>query len=140
MTEFRFRAGFRVNEAGLARQVQPILRRTHSSLTRRIHAQAVADVPVRTGHLGRSHRELPQVFRSPFHVSGGVGAFATYAAPVHEGSRAHRITAKNGKALRFIGSSGDAVFRRSVWHPATRARPWLLNAARRVVATDPRVH
>lgn len=139
MTGFRARADFQVNDAGLARQVQPILRRTHSSFTRQGMAQAMADVPVRTGHLGRSHRELPQTFAGPFRVSGGVGAFADYAAPVHQGARAHRITARHAKALRFM-QNGNEVFRRSVWHPGTRARPWLLNAVTRRISADPRVH
>ena len=136
--EFHFR-GFEVNDAGLARQVQPILRRTHSSFTRRGANQARADVPVRTGNLGRSIREDPQVFRGPFYVSGGVTAHARYAAAVHQGSRPHVIRARNGGYLHFYWH-GREVFTRSVNHPGTRARPFLFNGVSRAIATDPRVH
>lgn len=47
-----------------------------------------------------------------------------YAAPVHEGSRPHKIVPRNAKALKFtIG--GRTVFARSVWHPGTTANPFI---------------
>lgn len=47
-----------------------------------------------------------------------------YAAPVHEGSRPHKIVAKRAKALKFnIG--GRTVFAKSVWHPGTTANPYI---------------
>lgn len=129
---------FDVNQAGLERQAQPILRRTHSSLTRQIDAQAKVNAPVRTGHLGRSVREDPQTWPSPLHVSGGVTAHAKYAAAVHQGSRPHVIRPRTKKALAFVWRGQPVVFR-SVNHPGTKARPFLLNAARQVIAADPRV-
>ena len=51
-----------------------------------------------------------------------------YAASIDTGSKAHRITAKNGKALRFMSRSGVMIFRRSVWHPGTRPYKFLYNA------------
>jgi hypothetical protein len=132
------RVDFKVNRAGLEAQAAPILRRFHSSLTRRIATQARVDVPVRTGHLGRSIREDPQRFVGPFRVTGGVTAHARYAAAVHEGSRPHVIRARPGKALSFMWH-GERVFFRKVNHPGTRARPFLRNAAARVVASDPRI-
>lgn len=130
---------FRVNEAGLAGQVSPILRRTHSSLTRQIANQARINVPVLTGNLGRSIREDPQVFQGPFRVTGGVTAHANYAAPVHEGSRPHIIRARHAQFLHFFWR-GREVFVKSVRHPGTRSRPFLRNAAHTVIARDPRVH
>jgi hypothetical protein len=130
---------FDINRVGLERQVPPILRKVHSSLTRKTATQAKVDVPVRTGHLGRSIREDPQVFTGPFRVTGGVTAHAKYAAAVHEGSRPHVIRARRAKALHFVWH-GREVFFRKVNHPGTRARPFLRNAAVRVVASDPRIH
>ena len=133
----RVLARIEINEAALERESGRDLRAFHRSLTRRIANQARADVPVRTGNLGRTIGEMPQVY-TPFHVDGGVEATADYAAPVHEGSRPHRIAARNAEMLRFVWH-GQEVFRRSVWHPGTRARPFLRNAGHRVVAGDPRV-
>lgn len=131
-------ARFNENQAGLAEQTAPILRRVHSSLTRQIATQARVDVPVRTGHLGRSIREDPQVMEGPFRVTGGVTAHARYAAAVHEGTRPHVIRARTAKALSFIWH-GERVFFHSVNHPGTRPRPFLRNAGARVVASDPRI-
>lgn len=51
-----------------------------------------------------------------------------YAGYVEEGTRPHRIVAKNGRALRFLGRDGNYVFRRAVNHPGTRPY-WFLNRA-----------
>jgi len=127
-----------INEGRLEQQTGRDLRAFHRSITRRGATQAKVDVPVRTGNLGRTIGELPQQYR-PFHVDGGVEATADYAAPVHQGSRAHRINARPGGSLRFEWH-GRVVFRQSVWHPGTAARPFLRNAMRRVAASDPRVY
>lgn len=134
----RVTARITIDEAALERESGEHLRRKHRSLTRRIANQARADVPVRTGNLGRTIGELPQTY-TPFHVDGGVEATADYAAPVHEGSRPHVIRARRAEFLHFWWH-GREVFRKSVWHPGVRARPFLRNAGRRVVATDPDVH
>jgi len=133
----RIRARVEINEPALERESGQQFRAFHRSLTRRIANQARVDVPVRTGNLGRTIGELPQTYR-PFHVGGGVEATADYAAAVHEGSRPHRIHARNAQYLHFWWH-GREVFRKSVFHPGTRARPFLRNAARRVVFTDPHV-
>jgi len=133
----RIHARVSIDEAALERESGRDLRAFHRSLTRRIANQARADVPVRTGNLGRTIGEMPQTYR-PFHVGGGVEATADYAAAVHEGSRPHVIRARRAEALHFFWH-GREVFRKSVWHPGTRSRPFLRNAAERVVASDPRV-
>jgi len=51
-----------------------------------------------------------------------------YAAAIDTGSKAHRITAVNGRALRFTTRAGVMLFRRSVWHPGTRPYKFLYNA------------
>ncbi|QPX62138.1 hypothetical protein PBI_INDLOVU_23 [Mycobacterium phage Indlovu] len=134
----RIHARVSIDEPALERESGRELRAFHRSLTRRIANQARADVPVRTGNLGRTIGEMPQTYR-PFHVGGGVEATADYAAAVHEGSRPHLIRARRAEALRFFWH-GREVFRKSVWHPGTRSRPFLRNAAERVVASDPRIH
>ncbi len=131
----RVSARIEIDDAALERESGSHLRRKHRSITRRIANQARADVPVRTGNLGRTIGELPQVY-TPYHVDGGVEATADHAAAVHQGSRPHYIRARPGGALRFVWH-GQEMFRRSVWHPGTRARPFLANAGRRVVRTDP---
>ncbi|AGU92041.1 hypothetical protein BANE1_23 [Mycobacterium phage Bane1] len=128
-------ARIHINEPELERQTGAIFRGKHRSITRRIATQARVDVPVRTGNLGRGIHEMPQTYR-PYHVGGGVEDNVDYAAPVHEGSRPHRITARHASALHFYWH-GREVFRKSVWHPGVRPRPFLRNAARRVVAADP---
>ena len=51
-----------------------------------------------------------------------------YAEMIEYGTKPHRITARNGKALRFRSRSGGLIFRRSVWHPGTRPYKFLWNA------------
>lgn len=133
----RVTARIEINEGRLEQQTGTIFRGFHRSLTRRIANQARADVPVRTGNLGRSIGELPQQYR-PFHVDGGVEATADYAAAVHEGSKPHVIRARNAQFLRFE-IYGRVIFRKSVNHPGTRARPFLRNAGKRVASADPAI-
>lgn len=47
-----------------------------------------------------------------------------YAAPVHEGSRPHKIVPKKAKALKF-NVGGRTIFAKSVWHPGTTANPFI---------------
>jgi hypothetical protein len=50
-----------------------------------------------------------------------------YAAAIDKGAKAHRITARRRKALRFqVG--GQLVFRKSVMHPGNRPRRFLYRA------------
>lgn len=124
-----------LNERELNNQTRPYLRHRMGSLQRRIANQARADVPVRTGNLGRSIGEGQIRFTGPRTVRGSVKATARYAAPVHEGARPHLIRPVNAQYLRFqVG--GRTVFTKLVRHPGNRARPFLANAARRVAAAE----
>lgn len=136
----RARVTIHIDEARLEQQTGRDMRAFHRSVTRRIANQSRADVPVDTGRLGQSIAELPQVY-SPFHVSGGVEATTDYAAAVHEGRNGagRRIYARPGGALRFYWN-GRVIFRKSVRMGSMAARPFMRNAARRVVGNDPRVH
>jgi hypothetical protein len=124
-----------LNRPELDRQSEAFGRRRMRSLQRRIANQARADVPVRTGNLGRSIGEGQVRVTGPRTVSGSVHATARYAAPVHEGSRPHVIRPRRAKALRFeIG--GRTVFAKMVRHPGSRSRPFLRNAGLRVAAAE----
>ncbi|AHB31703.1 tail assembly chaperone [Mycobacterium phage Bernardo] len=129
-------ARYERNPVGEARQFQVIARRRLSRITRGTATQARADVPVKTGNLGRSIREDPIVVAGPLRLDSGVTAHADYARYVHDGTRAHVIRPRRpGGVLRFT-VGGRVVYARRVNHPGTRARPFLRNAAERVVARE----
>jgi hypothetical protein len=134
----RVTADLDLDLATLDRQVRPLLRRRGARITRRIATEARAKVPVKTGNLGRSIEEEPMLPSGPFRVSGGVIAKAKYAKFVHDGTSPHLIRPKNGRYLVFPGRSGGMVFARSVRHPGTRARPFLANAATKIIAEETR--
>lgn len=126
-------ASFELDGAELERQTRELLQARMESLQRRIANQARQDVPVKTGHLGRSVREGAVRFVGPLTVAGSVEATASYAAAVHEGSRPYVIRPRNASVLRFeVG--GRTVFAKMVRHPGTKARPFLRNAALRVAS------
>jgi hypothetical protein len=75
-------------------------------------------------------------------------AYAPYAAPVHEGSKRHKINAKAGGYLHFVASkkinvlSGNGfknvssdVFRKQVDHPGYKGDPFLYRAFRQMRST-----
>jgi hypothetical protein len=69
-----------------------------------------------------------------------------YAGAIDGGARAHVITPKSGKFLRFIGRNGKTVFARRVNHPGNKpyrflyratmsaSRVWRADAIRRLTA------
>jgi hypothetical protein len=143
MPEAHVHGEFHVDPEALSRAMLPMLSRKGNSLVRGIANQARADVPVRTGNMGRTIGIDPMRPSGPFSVSGGVhagGRTAPYTIPVHEGSRPHGIRARRAPMLRFFWDKvGRNVAFRSVNHPGVKARPFLRNAAIRTVATDPDV-
>lgn len=143
MAEAHVHGEFHVDPEALSRAILPILTKKANSLVRRTATQARADVPVRSGNLGRTIGVDPVKVTGPFSVSGGVhagGQGAPYAIPVHEGSRPHKIVARRAPMLRFFWEKiGRNVAFRSVNHPGTVARPFLRNAAIRTAVTDPDV-
>ena len=57
---------------------------------------------------------------------------AKYAPFVHEGTAAHLIRPKNKTILRFVPRGGNSfIFARKVFHPGTKADPFLYDALRR---------
>lgn len=132
MANNKVTAVFKPDDAELGRQVSDILQARMRSILRLIAADARVNVPVKTGNLGRSIKEGPVITEGPFKVTGSVSADAPYAAFVHQGTQPHVIRPRTKKALRFT-MDGREVFAKSVNHPGTRPRPFLLNAAERVL-------
>lgn len=123
------RIGVHVEVSGAAMQsaVTPMLVRKAASIGRITESQAKTNVPVKSGNLGRETNARPPRITGPFRVEVEVVSDTEYAAAVHEGSKPHVIRAKNAKALHFFWH-GREVFRASVHHPGTKARPYLRNA------------
>ena len=89
--------------------------------------------PVDTGTLRSSHQ-----FRFTHSANREVGEVFTktkYALPVHQGRGAVIIRAKKRKALAFYWH-GQLTFRKSVFQPARRGRPWLKDALQEVAAQE----
>lgn len=103
-------------------------------------------VPRKTGNLGRSIH-LARYSQTEAIVEAG----ANYAAYVELGTRAHEITPRAKKALRWAataagrrltgtprraaqrGGLGGVVFAKRVHHPGTKAQPYLLPGAQKAV-------
>ncbi len=96
--------------------------------TRNTMNQAKTNAPVDVGTLRNSHRQDP-VRIAGWIIDSAVAATARHALWVHEGTGPHPIRPRTKKVLSWKGPGGR-VFARSVMHPGTTARPWLLNAAR----------
>ena len=96
--------------------------------------------PTRSGFLvSRMYSYMPDRF------TVGLVSGAPYSLFVEEATKAHWIP-KGGvpgpKMLRFRGTkgkwAGKWVFQRVIWHPGTRAQPFIRPAARRVLEYVPR--
>lgn len=88
-------------------------------------SRAMGNVPVDKGRLKES---MSMEIRSEAAgIVGVVGTNVEYAVFVHNGTKKHKIRAKNARALEFrIG--GDLTYRASVNHPGTKKNPWLIRA------------
>lgn len=92
------------------------------NLTQRIARQKVGK---KTGKLAKSIK--PQLTSASTGLVMRVGSDNKIALLHHEGTRRHRIVARNARALAFVWH-GRLVFFRSVNHPGTRANPYLVVA------------
>lgn len=88
--------------------------------------------PVDTGRLRASIRVERRSFLG-LRLKWTVGSDVEYAAAVNDGTKPHKITAKNAKALRFKWK-GQTVIVKSVQHPGTKAQPFLDRALAEVAA------
>jgi hypothetical protein len=104
-----------------------------TNLCRKIQNQATIDCPVDNGRLRSGHHMGVKVLQTK--VKGRVYNDTSYAAAVHDGTRAYTIRARKKKALRFE-AGGTVIFRKAVKHPATKGRPWLRDAAERVAQRE----
>lgn len=89
-----------------------------------VQNDAARRAPVKTGNLRRSlHTEV--LSSAPGYAAVAVGTNLRYARFVEFGTRAHTIYPRNGKALFWPGARHPV---RSVRHPGTPARPYLIPA------------
>jgi hypothetical protein len=78
----------------------------------------------RTGRLTRSIRGQLMTATATS-AEGEIVALAEYASFVENGTRPHRIEARNAQALRWEGSDGTPHFAKSVNHPGTKPYPFM---------------
>lgn len=81
------------------------------------------NVPFDRGDLRKSHIVEPVGTAAAI-----LSANTPYARAVHDGRPALTIKPKRGKALKWKGAGGAAVFARAVRQPARKANPWLMRA------------
>lgn len=127
-----------IDEAALQAHVMGRLDLFAKGFVSTVSSVAKGLAPVRTGRLKASIHPDAVRRTGPWSLNTGISADAPYAAPVHEGARAHVIRPRNARALRFE-IDGRVVFARRVNHPGQRAQPFLRNAVHRVVSADPRI-
>lgn len=118
---------FILNQAALSQVVNAASTKLIGKAARLTLADAKQRTPVDTGALRQSHTMGP-ITHTPSKTTVEISANTTYAMAVHEGSRPHIIRPKNAKVLTWNGPQGR-IFARSVHHPGSKGRPWLLNAA-----------
>lgn len=139
-------ARVRLDRADLRRVIRGASRRELENTGRRVVNRAKILAPVDTGRLRASIG--PARFSRSWTLRPMVTIAATvdYAKMVHDGTPAHWIRPKPGRQgkpkvrggnkptyLRFM-VGGRWVYAREVWHPGTRARPFLDRALREETA------
>lgn len=86
-------------------------------------ARRVHQYKDRTGNLTKSiYGRLDSYDRHG--AEGTIGARASYASFVENGTRPHRIEASNASALRWQSEDGAVHFARAVNHPGTKPHPF----------------
>ena len=119
-----------INPMAIARMTGPggVVDTYTLGLAQAIAATAKGMVPRDTGKLADSIR-VKKVGPGAWSVV----AEADYALAVHEGTRPHVITPKNGRVLRFPSKGGSIVYTQKVNHPGTKAVPFLADAMASVI-------
>jgi hypothetical protein len=110
----------------------PVLRFLRS-VTREVRNRAVLEAPVDTGNLRNSIYEEVRVDRRA--ILALVGAKASYAEYVHEGTRPHTIVPRKTGGVLAFKIDGVMVFATKVHHPGTAANPFLARAVEAVGRT-----
>ena len=127
----------RVDEPELAAEMNPVLRRVHRKLTGIITRVAKRNAPFRTGRL-KASIEPDAEHVEGMRATGGVSANTPYAIYLEKGTRPHIIRPTGDKkALAFDWERGGGrrLFR-SVHHPGTRPRPFMMRSAEEGAAMD----
>lgn len=101
--------------------------------TRRVFNRANVLTPVDTGRLRAGNQS--RIRRTSLVVTGEVFNHTSYAAPVHDGSKAYTIRPKRKKVLRFV-VGGEVVFAAYARMPARRGRPWIRRALREIAGPE----
>ena len=83
--------------------------------------RAQATVAVDTGNLKNSIGVDPVDDWMGFEA----GPTANYGADVEYGTEPHEIRPRDAKALHWVDSEGQDMFRRRVWHPGTAPQPYM---------------
>lgn len=97
---------------------------------RTLEFRQAAGAPRRTGRMAgqvgtrRMTSDPGRYLEGAVGVNPGQRGQSGYAQIVTGGSRPHVITARTGKALRFV-IAGRVVYTRRVQHPGTRPNPYL---------------
>lgn len=124
-----------VDVSGAKRYAENLAKRQASGMCYRIMVRSVGTCPVGNrasgGRSGPRMRDCHKmnVTVAGTRVQGQVYNTAPYAQMVHNGTRAHTISARRpGGFLRFT-IAGITYFRRSVRHPGSRPNPWMRKAA-----------
>lgn len=106
---------------------QEIILKAGAEVVKRRAADNVRGASVKVAD-GIKIAELPRQNQA---VSVGVGPTDKqwWAVFIERGVRPHKITASSAKALRFVGTTGEFIYRRGVQHPGVKARPFMAPAA-----------
>jgi hypothetical protein len=117
------------------RELERLIRRSPADASATVKRQtgALRDdiarrMPKRTGQTARNTRA---VMRGPY--EGAVEIPEVPGRFLVEGTRAHAIVPRRGRALRFV-AGGMVVFARRVWHPGTKPNRFAEDAARAAVS------
>lgn len=115
----------RIDNAKMEAELSGARREALEETGTRLLERAMANAPVDSGNLRRSHYlTLPDSGAQEISVVAG----AEYAMAVHEGSRPHVIEPRSRRALRFY-VGGREVFATRVHHPGNAPDPWLTRSA-----------
>jgi hypothetical protein len=119
----------RINQGALARLLRARGGAAYRGLSRKTERVANIAEGLAPGHMG-DYVDW-RIDEGPRGLQGVITCNHPAVFYVLDGTRPHWIprSTRNSKILRFE-SGGEVFFRRRVWHPGTRANPWLQTALR----------
>jgi hypothetical protein len=123
---------------GLVEEASPIIRRVHQRLTGRIVDLAKRNAPRDAGRLREQIRADEAFFSGLLTMHGGVTSHADYSVYVEKGTRPHVIRPRFARDLAFPWHGRTAFFK-EVHHPGSRPKPFMAEAAREAIVSDPEI-